>query len=101
MYQAHPFRLEHGQVPQDPIYMDGVEINCHPAFVDKRDTTLDFANKYDLGVVCGSDMHMANQAGYGGIFVPENIENSVDLASYLKAEKRPKIFISPTIKIRI
>lgn len=95
MYQAHPFRTEHGQQPQDPCFMDGVEINCHPSYQDKLEATMEFADKYNLRAVCGSDAHSANQIGYGGIFVDEDVFGTQAIANYLREVRYPKIFISP------
>jgi histidinol phosphatase-like PHP family hydrolase len=101
MYQAHPFRSEHNHMPQDPEFMDGVEINCHPSFNSSYEQIYLFAAKHNLGISCGSDLHYPTQAGYGGIFADAAVKTERDLARYLKANKRPKIFISPKIKIQL
>ncbi len=101
MYQAHPFRSEHNHTPQDPEFMDGVEINCHSSFNNSYEQVYLFAAKHNLGISCGSDLHFASQAGYGGIFADASVKTEKDLARYLRDHKRPKIFLSPKIKIQL
>ena len=67
MVQSHPFRSQQGHEPQDPEYMHGVEINCHPGFFRDREKVTAFAQKHGLLVTCGSDYHGAHFKPYGGI----------------------------------
>lgn len=93
MYQAHPFRTEQGHSPADPEFMHGVEINKHMNFLSNAEKVCAFADKYNLGVSCGSDIHYHSQAGTAGIYAPVQIDDSVKLAGFLKANKRPKIYM--------
>ena len=101
MYQAHPFREEHGQMPADPEFMDGIEINRHPSFDDKMEDVLEFADKHELGISCGSDLHCVTQAGSNGIFVSGTVISEKTLASYLRKNKIPKMFIDYKVKVQL
>ncbi|MCL2061485.1 MAG: hypothetical protein FWH03_02555 [Firmicutes bacterium] len=101
MYQAHPLRFEHGHSPQDPEFMHGVEINCHPAFQTYFEQIVDFANRYNLGISCGSDMHHKSQAGHGGMFVDKSVKTEQDLAAYMRAHPRPKILLDPKVRVTL
>jgi len=101
MYQAHPFRIQHGQYPQNPYYIDGVEINRHPSFSDNIKKVLEFADHYNLGVTCGSDLHHFNQVGSDGIFVTEDVKTEKALVKFLLKNKMPKIFMDHTIKVQL
>ena len=101
MYQAHPFRVEHGQTPADPEYMDGVEINRHPFFDDRMDKVVKFAIKHNLGVSCGSDLHIITHAGSDGMYVAKSVISERTLASYLSKNKMPKIFLDYKTKVQL
>jgi len=101
MYQAHPYRAEHGQSPADPEFMDGVEINRHPRFDDRMDKVIEFADRHGLGISCGSDLHSITQAGSDGIFVPPSVTTEKALANYLRKTKRPSIFLDYKKKVQL
>lgn len=92
MYQAHPFRAEQGHVPQDPEFMDGTEINCHPLFLRNEDKAREFAYKHNLGLTCGSDFHYPRQAGSAATYIDISVKTPQALATYLKTTPRPEIF---------
>ena len=92
LFQSHPFRDEQGHFPQDPEFMDGTEINCHPYFLRHEDKVREFADKHDLMLVCGSDFHYAYQAGTAATIVPEGITSAQEFAAYLKKTHRPEIW---------
>jgi hypothetical protein len=100
MYQTHPFRHEQGHSPQDPDLMDGVEINCHSLFKNHYEEVVRFADKHNLAISCGSDLHYPTQAGYGGIFADDTVRTERDLARYLRAHRKPKVFFTPKIKMK-
>ena len=58
LIQAHPFREPIR--PQDPKYLDGVEINFHPKHDDEREKVISFADENGLIVTCGSDHHISS-----------------------------------------
>lgn len=84
LIQAHPFRG--GTSVLDTKYLDGVEINCHPAYGNTySDEIIRIAQENKIAVTCGCDYH--GDVPYrpkGGIFLPETIRTSKDLAFYLK-----------------
>lgn len=90
MFQSHPYRYEQGHSPADPEFMDGVEINTHPKFTGNFEQVLAFADRYGLGLVCGSDMHSVSQAGTAYTLLPD-ILTPASLSAYLSAERRPVI----------
>lgn len=93
LFQSHPFRDEQGHFPQDPEFMDGTEINCHPYFLRHEDKVREFADKHNLMLVCGSDFHFAYQAGTAATLVPDSIGSSKQFADFLRGNPRPEIFI--------
>ena len=92
MFQSHPFRDEQGHFPQDPEFMDGTEINCHPYFLRHEDKVREFADKHGLMLVCGSDFHFAYQAGSAATIVDDDVASAKDLARYLRRVPRPETF---------
>lgn len=93
MFQSHPFRDEQGHFPQDPEYLDGTEINCHPYFLRHEDKLREFADKNNLMLICGSDFHYSYQAGIAATIVPDTLTSSEDFAEYLRKNPRPEIYI--------
>ena len=93
LFQSHPYRDEQGHFPQDPEFMDGTEINCHPYFLRHEDKVREFADKHNLMLVCGSDFHYAYQAGTAATLVPDTLKNAADFADFLRKTPRPEIFI--------
>lgn len=96
VYQSHPFRSEQGHFPADPEFLDGVEFNTHFHFKRNYDKVLEFADKYGLGLVAGSDMHSSIQAGDAATFFPDGVYNATDIAVYLSDTSRPQLhYINP------
>lgn len=93
MFQSHPFRDEQGHFPQDPEFLDGTEINCHPYYLRHEDKVREFADKNNLMIVCGSDFHYGYQAGIAATIVPDCVTDSKKFAEYLRKNPRPEIFI--------
>lgn len=87
LFQSHPFRSEHGHFPQDPEYLDGTEINCHPQFLRRKQETLEWADRHGLAVVCGSDFHYPVQAGSACTLLPSDRP----IVDFLAHNKRPDI----------
>ena len=83
LYQAHPYRR--GTLPQDPRYLHGVEINCHPIYNynDKKEV-IEFASEHNLKLSCGSDYHGDTYKPHCGIYVPDEIDDTVALADFLR-----------------
>lgn len=93
LFQSHPYRDEQGHFPQDPEFMDGTEINCHPYFLRHEEEVRAFADKHNLMLICGSDFHYAYQAGTAATMVPDGITSAKQFADYLRRNPRPEIFI--------
>lgn len=92
MFQAHPFRHEGGSTPQDPTLMDGIEFNCHPYYERHEQEVRDFADKNNLMLICGSDLHYDYQAGSAATIVPDDITDAKAFADYLRKNRRPELW---------
>lgn len=87
LYQAHPYRG--GAVPQDPAYMHGVEINCHPLYgTNERYRVTAFAEKHNLKLSCGSDYHGDTYKAHCGMILPDSVTDSVSLAHCLRQPRQ-------------
>lgn len=100
MFQAHPFREEQGHHPADPEFLDGTEINTHPKYKWNVERLFHFADKYDLSVICGSDMHYVTQAGDAVTILPKSVTDNAALAEYLKKTQRPEIIYANSQLLR-
>lgn len=84
LIQAHPFRG--GTTVLNTQYLDGIEINCHPAYGNTYSAEIiRIAKENEIAVTCGCDYH--GDVPYrpqGGIYLPDTIQTSKDLAFYLK-----------------
>ena len=88
MSQAHPYRTAQEHRPANMKYTHAVELyNGHPNFPTRIEDTLLLAKENNLFVTAGSDLHVAYQCGKAGMRVPDFIENSVDLAEFIKNNK--------------
>ena len=96
LYQAHPYR--NGTQPQDPKYLHGVEINCHPIYNhNDRDEVTEFASKHSLRLSCGSDYHGDTYKPHCGIYVPEDVSDTVELAEFLRSDEQCRLEIHDII----
>lgn len=86
MVQAHPFRDEQGHTPADPKYMHGIEaLNAHLNFADHFEDARKLAVENGLIITGGSDFHYPQQAGAGGMILPDDIEDQFMLRDYLRS----------------
>ena len=46
-----------------------------------------FAKEHSLKLSCGSDYHGDTYKAHCGIYVPDNISDTVELANYLRSEQ--------------
>lgn len=88
MVQAHPLR----QRLLDTRYMHGIEINCTPGDLEKRETIERLAKEYGLMVTCGTDYHFFDRTYRGGILIPETVSDSEELAAYFRSTDKTRIF---------
>ena len=92
LYQAHPYRG--GAVPQDPVYMHGVEINCHPLYqTNERYRVTAFAEKHHLKLSCGSDYHGDTYKAHCGMILPDSVTDSVSFADCLRQPRQCALVI--------
>ncbi|MBP3332736.1 MAG: PHP domain-containing protein [Clostridia bacterium] len=96
LYQAHPYRR--GTLPQDPRYMHGVEINCHPIYdYNDEKEVREFASEHSLKLSCGSDYHGDTYKPHCGIYVPDDINDTVQLAEYLRRPEQCELEVHTII----
>lgn len=94
LYQAHPYR--NGAVPQNPAWLHGVEINCHPLYGTNEERRVRaFAAEHDLKISCGSDFHGDTYKAHCGMLVPEWVKTGVDFANYLKQVAACELVVHP------
>ena len=81
--QPHPFR---GQKRlQNPAYLDGIEINCHPGYGNSfcQEVT-EIAVENGLILTCGGDYHADCHRAFCGMDIPETVTDCASLVTYLK-----------------
>ena len=77
-FQAHPYRG--GKVPTDPEHLDGIEVNCHPLYLDnQKDIVTAFAKEHSLLLTCGSDYHGDVYKAPCGVYFLENPKTEKDI----------------------
>lgn len=92
LVQAHPFR--NGASVLNPAFLDGVEINCHPAYGRSyAKELLEIAEKERLIVTCGGDYHADTYRPKCGMFLPDHIKDHGDLGTYLLSDAEKKLHI--------
>ncbi len=94
--QAHPFR--NGTTIQNTALLDGIEINCHPAYQNcYSGEILQAARAAGLAVTVGCDYHADSYRPLGGMFLPESVTDERALARYIRENDRFHLQIhSPT-----
>lgn len=87
MIQAHPFR--NGTTVLDVLYLDGIEINCHPLYeFSYSGDIINIAKKNNMTVTCGGDFHADSYRPKCGVYLPEYVDSSDKLRDYiLKSEE--------------
>lgn len=82
LVQAHPYRNQ--CVPQDPAYLHGVEISCHPLYkTTMAEEVRAFAKENDLFLTCGSDFHGDTYKPRCGIYIPDDIDTEQEFKEYI------------------
>jgi len=97
IYQAHPYRGRCSAVSSD--LLDGVEVyNCHPRHNSRNYLALEFAKKNDdLLILSGSDAHMVDDVGRGGILSESRIKDSHHMLDILRNIKEEDLIKSDDI----
>ena len=86
VFQAHPFRSRMQVVK--PQYLDGIEVfNGNKRHDSRCEIALQWAMKYGLPMLSGSDFHQPEDLARGGIVTDRRIRTMDDLLSVLR-EKR-------------
>ncbi len=98
MVQAHPLRPDFELL--DANYMDGVELNMSGIDVNTHAQVEELARVHNLALTVGTDYHSADSKAVGGIVVPDDITNSVELCSYFKQSKQLQTFIGDEVTLR-
>ena len=96
LIHAHPLRssFDGKRVGlANPAYIHGTEINCTPKDLVLKDELLPLAKEKELLVTCGTDYHAPDRTFRGGMYVPDTVHTSTDLADYLKSTKATQIFL--------
>ncbi len=87
LIQAHPFRYNVGV--QDPAFLDGLEVNCHPGYGNSYCAdVLAAAQANQLAVTAGCDYHADTYRPKGGTFLSDEIQTEQELAQYLLKTNR-------------
>lgn len=86
LYQTHPFRAGSNRSvyhPEDPTVLDGAEVfNARTGEEDNK-VTLEWAKKYGLKPVSGSDAHKPGENMPSGMIFPRRIKDGADMARAL------------------
>lgn len=92
LIQAHPFR--YGDHLMDIKYLDALEVNCHPLYGKSyAEKTIEIAKKGNLALTCGADFHNDTYRAKCGLYVPDNITDSIELSKYIMESPGLKICI--------
>jgi hypothetical protein len=82
VFQAHPYR---GSGPVDAALIDGVEVyNGNRRHDSGDEKAAAFADRHDLLTISGSDTHLHEDIGRGGICLPEQPRNIHELISWYR-----------------
>ena len=98
LVQAHPLRPNFELMNVD--YLDGVELNLSHSDSSTHPQVEELADKHSLAITVGSDYHGPTEHDVGGIIIPDEITNSVELCRYLKESKQITTFIGEKITVR-
>ena len=88
LVQAHPYRS--GTTPQNPAYLHGVEISCHPIYKKTMSEEVwKFADEHGLFVTCGSDFHGDSYKAKCGLILPDHIKDEHELKACICEKQVP------------
>lgn len=84
VYQAHPFRDDMKVIV--PGICDGIEVfNAHPKHDSRNDIAMQWADKYGLNKISGSDAHRPHGMALSGITTENEIKTIQDLLAVLRS----------------
>lgn len=85
LYQAHPFRNKMTII--SPELLDGIEVhNANPNHDSRNSIALQWADRFGLKKVSGSDFHEYGAHARGGIILPQIVSSPKDLIDQLKKD---------------
>lgn len=92
LVQAHPYRG--GAVPQDPRWLDGIEINCHPLYQSTHEADVtQIARDHNLILTAGGDYHADTYRPHCGIFLPDGLSDGKAAAGYLRTASSLRLLV--------
>jgi len=93
IFHAHPYR---NTQPVNPAYVDGVEVNCHPLYRSCHEERVrEWADRFRLGLTCGSDYHGDTYKAHCGMWIPETVTDLPALVDFLRRTPRPELVVAP------
>lgn len=99
LYQAHPFRQ--GMTIVNPEYLFGMEVmNGNPRHDSRNDIAVQWARKFHLHQIGGSDCHRIEDIGSAGIITEQPVESIENLIQVLQDDAY-KIFCSESAQPEI
>lgn len=85
IFQAHPFRF--GMLVSNPKHLDGIEAcNCNPRHNSNNDIAVQWAKKYNLQAIAGSDHHEPGDEGRAGLIFNREITSNEILTHEIQSQ---------------
>lgn len=93
IFQAHPFRPT--MIPTPPSLIDGIEVyNGNPRHDSQNPLARAYAEEHGLKMISGSDFHQLEDLARGGVILPEDVNDSFELAEMLTAGKVKELIVT-------
>ena len=94
--QAHPLR-KNINVLLDTKYLDGIELNSHTINEGPHtEEILEIAKANDLLVTSGGDFHNDAPRAKCGVYLPDDLNETMDIVNYLKNSVEYKMVVQET-----
>ena len=94
--QAHPLR-KNINVLLDTKYLDGIELNSHTINEGPHtEEILEIAKVNDLLVTSGGDFHNDAPRAKCGVYLPDDLNETMDIVNYLKNSVEYKMVVQET-----
>ena len=85
LVQAHPYRKNVDRL-LDVNYLDGIELSCHPGYDGTHVEELSaIARAHGKILTCGGDFHGGAVRPRCGMYLPDDIKDTHDIARYLES----------------
>ncbi|MEJ6950646.1 PHP domain-containing protein [Natronospora cellulosivora (SeqCode)] len=86
IYHAHPYRKGNKPAPAD--LLDGLEVyNGNPRHQSFNQLAEEYAKRYKMKMISGSDFHQKEDLARGGIIAKEKVSNMAELLKLLKSDE--------------